>query len=75
MAKTQKIYMHKVTGDIKFVSKSEGKKLGSEYTLVQFIANDKGERVKRYSVDHFTIDIQPNGEREVVKQDGNKRPE
>lgn len=71
MAKAQQIYMHKATGNIRFTNKSDGKKLGDEWTKVEFVTNKDGERVMRFKFDNFTIDVQPNGTREVVADNGN----
>lgn len=67
MPKTKPIYMHKETGNIKFVnSHREGAQLGSEWSQIEFTKNEKGEEIMRFRFDEFTVDIQPNGEREVV---------
>lgn len=72
MAKKHIIYMHKKSGDIKFVRTSlEGKLLGKAWTRVQFTKNSKGENVMRVDFGQFTMDISANGTREVVKDDGN----
>lgn len=72
MPKKKIIFMHKETGDIKFVrTKLEGQLLGKDWSQIEFTTNSKGERVMRFKFDHFTIDVQPNGEREVTRQDGN----
>lgn len=64
--------MHKATGNIKICrTVLEGALLGKEWSQIQFIKNEKGERVMRFTVDDerggvLTIDVQPNGVREVV---------
>lgn len=70
--KPQIVFMHKATGNIKICrTVLEGQLLGSEWSQIQFVKNDKGERVMRFTVDDehgnkLTIDVQPNGVREVV---------
>lgn len=70
--------MHKATGNIKICrTKLEGQLLGKDWSQIQFTKNEKGERVMRFTVDDehgntATIDVQPNGEREVVS-DGNRQ--
>lgn len=71
MTKPKIIYMHKTSGDIKICrTDKEGQALGADWTKIQFVKNDKGERVMRFKFDGLTIDVQPNGTREVV-DDGN----
>lgn len=68
MAKKQIIYMHKTSGDIKFVRTDlEGQLLGKDWTKIQFTKNAKGENVMRVNFGKFTMDILPNGTREVVE--------
>ena len=55
----------------------EGLKLGDEWSPVRFVKNEKGETVMRFTIDDehgntATIDVQPNGQREVV-DDGNAK--
>lgn len=65
--------MHKKTGNIKICrTVLEGALLGKEWSQIQFVKNSKGERVMRFTVDDdkghaLTIDVQPNGVREVVE--------
>lgn len=72
MAKPQIVFMHQKTGNIKICrTVLEGQLLGKEWSQVKFVKNDKGERVMRFTVDDerggtLTIDVQPNGVREVV---------
>lgn len=71
MAKKQIIFMHKETGDIKICrTKLEGQMLGKDWTQIQFTKNQKGENVMRVNFGNFTMDILPNGVREVI-DDGN----
>jgi hypothetical protein len=71
MSKKQIVFMHKTSGEIKICrTVLEGQLLGDEWTQIQFTKNDKGERVMRFKFDKFTVDILPNGTREVVS-DGN----
>ena len=70
--KPQIVFMHKPTGNIKICrTVLEGALLGKEWSQIQFTKNDKGELVMRFTVDDehgntATIDVQPNGKREVV---------
>lgn len=78
MSKKLVPHMHKVTGDIKLVSKREGKKLGKDYSAAKFTKNDKGEDVMRFEIDGgngvtAVVDISENGEQEV-ELDGNGNP-
>lgn len=73
--KQQIVFMHKESGNIKICrTVLEGQLLGDEWTQIQFTKNQAGERVMRFRFDQFTIDILPNGEREVV-DDGNGKTE
>lgn len=70
--KPQIVFMHKPTGNIRVCrTVLEGALLGDEWSQIQFTKNEKGERIMRFTVDDkhgnkLTIDVQPNGEREVV---------
>lgn len=72
MAKKQIVFMHKATGNIRICrTLLEGQLLGSEWSQVQFVKNQEGENVMRFTVDDehgntATIDVQPNGTREVT---------
>lgn len=74
--KPQIVFMHQPTGNIKICrTVLEGQLLGKEWSQIQFTKNQAGERVMRFTVDdehgnRATIDVLPNGEREVV-DDGN----
>jgi hypothetical protein len=71
MAKKQIIYMHKVSGDIKICRTDlEGQLLGDDWTKILFIKNQDGVNVMRVKFGTFTMDILPNGTREVI-DDGN----
>lgn len=63
--------MHKPTGNIMRLTEKQSKKLNAEWSEVQFIKNEKGERVMRFTFDTpegvtATVDVQPNGEKEVT---------
>lgn len=69
--KKEQLYYHQDTGDICYATKSQAKKLGDRWQLVEFVENEKGERVMRFVyVDELgnraTIDVSPNGEKEVT---------
>lgn len=67
MPKKKIIFMHKETGDIKFCrTKLEGQLLGKQWSQMQFVKNEKGEDVMRVNFGTFTMDVSPNGTREVV---------
>ena len=41
------LYNHKTTGEVVALTKAQGSKLGSEWSRVQSVINEKGERVLR----------------------------
>lgn len=62
--------MHKPTGNIMRLTEKQAQKLNDEWSEVQFIKNEKGERVMRFTFNTpdgtiATVDVQPNGEKEV----------
>lgn len=67
--------MHKTTGDIKFVSKSDGKKLDEDWARLKFTTNAEGKKVMRVNFGAFTMDVLENGTREVIETDGDQRTE
>jgi hypothetical protein len=78
MSKKLVPYMHKTTGDVKLVTKREGKKLGKDYSGAQFTKNEKGEDVMRFEIAGGNgvtaiVDISETGEQEV-ELDGNGNP-
>lgn len=73
MAKSKKLhtYVNKFTGDVKFLSKSQGKHLSEDWGKVELITNDKGERGMRVQLNGATADIL-EVEPTEVKPDGIK---
>lgn len=72
MTKSKKLhtYVNKFTGDVKFLTKSQGKHLSEDWGKVELITNDQGERGMRVQLNGATADImevnptevKPNGE-------------
>lgn len=62
--------MHQPTGNIMYATKEQAKQLNEDWHVVEFVENDKGERVMRFTFKDprgvtCTVDVQPNNE-EVV---------
>lgn len=69
MATKKTLYMHQPTGNIMTATKAQAKKLNDEWSPVQFVANEKGERVMRFTFKSpdgtvATVDVQAS---EVVE--------
>lgn len=69
------LYFHQPTGSICHATKSQAKKLSKEWHKVQFVKNEKGESVMRFSfIDPkgatATVDVKHTGIKEV-SPDGN----
>lgn len=54
-------YINRFTGDVKTLSKSQGKHLNEDWSRAKVVKNDKGEKVFRFEIS-----------REVVGRDGKK---
>ena len=70
MKKTKlKVYMHQPTGNIARLTDKQAAKLNKEWTEVQFVKNEKGINVMRFTFEQdgvtATVDVLPNGEKEV----------
>lgn len=64
---TKKIpYLNKFTGAVVVVSKQHGKKLSEDWEKIQFITNEKGERVMRMQFNGATVDVSENETQEVA---------
>lgn len=65
-----KVYMHQPTGNIMRLTKKQAQRLNSDWSEVQFVKNEQGERVMRFTFEQdgvtATVDVQPNGEKEVT---------
>ena len=53
------LYFHTKTGDLKQLTKKEGE-LFPEYRQIEFVKNDKGERVMRFQFNGATVDVSEN---------------
>lgn len=62
--------MHQPTGNIMRLTKKQAQQLNNEWSEVQFVENEKGERVMRFTFEQdgvtATVDVMPNGEKKVV---------
>ena len=68
---TKKIpYVHKLTGNVKILTKQGAKKLDANWDKVEFTTNDQGKRVMRIQLNGATVDISEN-EPEEVSSNGN----
>lgn len=70
--KNSKLYMHQPTGNIMYATKKQAKALNDEWHEVQFVANEKGERVMRFTFKDprgvtATVDVQAANNEEVQK--------
>lgn len=70
--KKTKLYMHQPTGNIMYATDKQAKELSADWQVVQFVKNDKNERVMRFTFKDpsgvtCTVDVQPNGKKEVVQ--------
>lgn len=67
-------YINRFTGDVKVVSKQEGKKLSEDWSRPRLAKNEKGEQVFRFEIESggvtAIVDISENEEQEV-EIDGN----
>lgn len=73
------LYFHQPTGEIMYATKAQAKKLNPEWHKVQFVKNDKGMDVMRFSFTDArgataTVDVSDNGTQEI-DSDGNGQPE
>lgn len=64
------IFNNRFTGELRVLTKSEGKKLGEDWSRVKPAVNEKGERVLRMQMHGATIDISENTAPAEVVKDG-----
>lgn len=73
---TKKIpYVNRFTGDVLVVSKQHGKKLGEDWSRVQFVKNEQGKQVMRIQLEGATVDVAENEQPIEVAPDGIRSPE
>lgn len=51
MATKQYPYIHKTTGEVKILPKSEGRQLSEDWARAKLAKNEKGERVFRFEIE------------------------
>lgn len=72
MAKSKpRVYINRFTGDVKYLRKSEAKKLSEDWSRTEQIVNEHGERGMRIQLNGATVDILENKTLEVSK-DGDR---
>jgi hypothetical protein len=59
-------YVHRFTGDVKILTKQEGKKLSEDWSRVEFVKNDEGVQVMRIQLNGATVDVSENETKEVI---------
>lgn len=64
--------MHQPTGNIMYATKAQAKTLNDDWHEVQFVRNEKGERVMRFTFKDpkgvtCTVDVQASDKAEVQK--------
>jgi hypothetical protein len=73
MKKKTKLYMHQPTGNIMYATDKQAAKLDDNWHVVQFVKNEKGESVMRFTFKDEngvtatadvsqTTEVQPNGQ-------------
>lgn len=65
------LYFHQPTGNIMHATKKQAKRLPADWHLIQFIENEQGERVMRFTfIDargvRATVDVKDNGVKEIT---------
>ena len=71
MAKSKpRVYVHRFTGDVKVLTKSQAKHLSEDWSRTEQIVNEHGERGMRIQIEGATVDILENKTVEV-DTDGN----
>lgn len=61
-----RIYVNRFTGDMKYLKKSEARKLSEDWSRTEQIVNKDGERGMRIQLEGATMDILENGTKEVT---------
>lgn len=67
-------YVHRFTGDIQVVTKSQAKHLSEDYSEVEFTTNEDGVRVMRLQLNGATVDVSEI-KQEVEINNGNRDAE
>lgn len=68
-------YLNKYTGEVLIGTKSSAKKLNEDWSKVEFVKNDKGEKVMRLHLDGATVDVSENKQPlELEGNHGNANP-
>lgn len=65
-----RVYVNRFNGDVKYLNKSEARKLSEDWSRTEQIVSKDGERGMRVKLENATVDILENGKQEVVT-DGN----
>ena len=60
------LYVNQFSGDIKYLRKSEAKKLSEDWSKAELITNEAGERGMRIKLDGATVDILENKDVKVA---------
>lgn len=68
-----RVYVNRFTGDIKYLNKTEARKLSEDWSRTEQIVSKDGERGMRLKFQGATVDILENGTKEVTP-DGNRDP-
>lgn len=58
--KPRELYIHKKTGEMIQATRAAAKKLGDDYTKVEFTTNKDGKPMARVKIEGATIDIVEN---------------
>lgn len=72
------LYANQITGDIRSMTAKEAKKAGSEWNKIQFVKNQEGQDVMRFTFiddqgNRATVDVS-QGEDKEIEIDGNGNP-
>lgn len=70
----RRVYINRFNGDVKYVTKSQAKKLSEDYTKTEQIVNKHGERGMRIQLEGATVDVLEN-KTDEVKIDVNRDSE
>jgi len=62
MAARKRPYLNQFTGDVVVVTKQHAKKLSEDWQPIEFINNEKGERVMRMQFNGAVVDVSENKE-------------
>lgn len=78
MTKKKDLYFHQPTGQIMEATKAEAKKLNKDWHKMQFVKNEKGQDVMRFTFTDSrgvtaTVDVRENEQEDEV--DGNATAE